>query len=290
MREEIENGRTDSQENEEDREGVENREDRVNKTETWQDGNPFDFPEGPEGREEMPPWQDDIMRNCRLWTEGLREMAGPAAEEEPEEAPDLYSFYEELCVLRNEFRKNARRSHEVFSQFGESLGGFQDVLGSLTQRQDVLSREQGSAEVLARQGHFLQIVELYERLRRFGEKLEETKAPRGPDAATSRTAFLDRIKARLGGKGKSPDAVRAGIIEGFSLIVSHFEGFLAGEGISRIETVGRPFDPSVMLAVGIVETNTSAPDTVDEEIEGGYVYGEYVLKLAKVTVAKEKGR
>jgi molecular chaperone GrpE (heat shock protein) len=43
-----------------------------------------------------------------------------------------------------------------------------------------------------------------------------------------------------------------------------------------------------MQALAVVETDTALPDTVIEEIEGGYLYGEQVLKLARVTVAKER--
>jgi molecular chaperone GrpE (heat shock protein) len=43
-----------------------------------------------------------------------------------------------------------------------------------------------------------------------------------------------------------------------------------------------------MIAVGTVETDAFPPNTVWEEISGGYLYGEHVLKLAKVTVTKRK--
>jgi molecular chaperone GrpE (heat shock protein) len=37
-----------------------------------------------------------------------------------------------------------------------------------------------------------------------------------------------------------------------------------------------------------VETDDVPPDVVYEEISGGYLYGERILKLAKVTVTKRK--
>ena len=80
-----------------------------------------------------PPWQHKILDHCRIWLEELQEEPVLA---EAEEQPDLYSFYEQLCVLRSEFRKNSRRSQETFLQFGEHLGEFKGVMTSLAQRLD----------------------------------------------------------------------------------------------------------------------------------------------------------
>lgn len=261
-----------------------------------------------------PHWQDKILDNCLDWLENLQEE--PVLTE-AEEQPDLYSFYEELCVLRSEFRKNSRRSHETFLQFGEHLGNFQGVMTSLAQRLDNLTKEQESTEAIARQGILLQIVEIHERMRRFDEKLKEMNAP--PPPAAARPGLWERILGFLGTPcGKmSPnpgdmgaqkernkhvdqadrqakwdirghDAASCSLIEGFFLTMSHFDEFLARAGVSRTPTAGFPFDPSVMMAVGAVATDACPPHTVVEEISGGYLYGDHVLKLAKVTVSKQK--
>ncbi|MEI6313860.1 MAG: nucleotide exchange factor GrpE [Syntrophus sp. (in: bacteria)] len=238
-------------------------------------------------REEI---EEEILDNCRNWLENLQEE--PVIEEAAEQ-PDLYSFYEELCVLRSEFRKNSRRSHETFLQFGENLGEFQGVMKSLGQRLDSMNREQESTEALARQGILLQIVEIHERMRRFDEKLKEINTPPSPrghlvagNPQAARPSFWERIL------GREIPEVQTGIpisvIDGFSLTMSHFDEFLSQVGVRRITTAGAPFDPSVMMAVGAVVTDSCPPHTVVEEISGGYLYGDHVLKLAKVTVSKHK--
>lgn len=235
--------------------------------------------------DEIPSWKHDIMDNCRLWLSRLHEMSDVSGAKEND--PDLYSFYEELCVLRNEFRKNARRSHELFSRFGEHLEEFQDVLDSLMQRTDRLSQIQDNTEILARQELLLQMAELYERLRIFGEKLEGLGVPEA-----TRPSLGTRIKGFFAGQQPVPAAggVPQSMRDGFSLILSHFQGFLAAAGVSRIEAAGEPFDPAVMVAVGTVDTDDYPPDFVCEEISGGYLYRERVLTLAKVVVAKRKER
>lgn len=260
------------------------------------------------------PWQDEILDHCLSWLEDLQEE--PVITE-TEEQPDLYSFYEELCVLRNEFRKNSRRSHETFLQFGEHLGDFKGVMTSLAQRLENLNKEQANTEFLARQGILLQIVEIHERMRRLDEKMKEINAPpprghlapRCPQAA--RPGLWERMLGR--GKDKRKDQKKQtgqvhqadrqakqdmwehnaapcphSVMDGFFLTMSHFDEFLARAGVRRTPTTGSPFDPAVMIAVGAVATDTCPPHTVVEEISGGYLYGEHVLKLAKVTISKQK--
>ena len=241
------------------------------------------------------PWQDEILDHCLSWLEDLQEE--PVITE-TEEQPDLYSFYEELCVLRNEFRKNSRRSHETFLQFGERLGDFKGVMTSLAQRLDNLNKEQANTEFLARQGILLQIVEIHERMRRLDEKLKEMNAP-PPAPEAARPGLWERMLGREKKVLSAEDRVKSTqhsalspqhlfLIEGFVLTMSHFDEFLARAGVRRTPTTGSPFDPAVMIAVGAVATDTFPPHTVVEEISGGYLYGEHVLKLAKVTISKQK--
>ncbi len=254
-----------------------------NQAENGHDDDLFVSPESQP--EEMFPWKDEIAGNCRLWIENLKDLPDVSV---TEEEPDLYSFYEELCVLRSEFRKNSRRSHETFSRFGDHLQEFQAVLGALSQRLDILSQERNSTEILARQKALLRMVEIFERLRWFGKKLEEIRTVSRQATEGFMPVFRERIKWLFAGRQKAESGILDSISEGFFLTLSHFEEFLAGEGVARIKATGTAFDPSVMIAVGTVETDVCPPNTVWEEIAGGYLYGEHVLKLAKVTVTKRK--
>ncbi len=236
-----------------------------------------------------PPWQDEILDNCRRWLEDIQEEPDIAG---TEEQPDLYSFYEELCVLRNEFRKNSRRSHETFHQFGEQLGDFKGVMTSLAQRLENLTREQESTEILARQEILLQIVEIHERMLRFDEKLQEMNrehlVPGCPPGLWKRLLGRDWDKQMDQTERQEKQGIHADLREGFFLIMFHFDEFLARLGVRRTATRGTPFDPSIMIAVAAVATDACPPHTVLEEISGGYLYGDHVLKLAQVTVSKQK--
>jgi molecular chaperone GrpE len=61
---------------------------------------------------------------------------------------------------------------------------------------------------------------------------------------------------------------------------------LETEGVKPIGAQGKPFDPYKQEAILEVETATSPPGTVVEEIRGGYTYKDKVLRAAMVKVAR----
>jgi len=74
--------------------------------------------------------------------------------------------------------------------------------------------------------------------------------------------------------------------EGVALILRKLERFLQDAGVSEIEAVGKPFDPTYHEAVGM-ETNSEAESgTVTEVLQRGYMLGERVLRPALVRVAE----
>ncbi len=58
-------------------------------------------------------------------------------------------------------------------------------------------------------------------------------------------------------------------------------------GITKIETVGKPLNPTVHNAIQVVAASDKfAPNTVAEELQTGYMMGDAVLRTAMVVVAK----
>ncbi|EKD95622.1 MAG: hypothetical protein ACD_24C00415G0001 [uncultured bacterium] len=58
------------------------------------------------------------------------------------------------------------------------------------------------------------------------------------------------------------------------------------EGIKRIETVNKNFDPKLMECVEVVEDKEK--DRVIEEVRAGYILGDKLLRVASVKVGGEK--
>lgn len=76
--------------------------------------------------------------------------------------------------------------------------------------------------------------------------------------------------------------------EGMQMIYRQLVDFLSKEGLERMETVGKKFDPNLHEAVGWVESE-SEDGIIVEETLAGYTYRERLLRPARVKVAKKGG-
>ena len=96
---------------------------------------------------------------------------------------------------------------------------------------------------------------------------------------------LDSLDQALVAVDKQRDA--DAIIKGVHLIHRQLLGLLHKEGVSRIPTVGEPFDPHRHEAVGHVEpSNGQADGAIAEEVHAGYLMRGKVLRPAMVKIAQ----
>jgi len=72
-------------------------------------------------------------------------------------------------------------------------------------------------------------------------------------------------------------------IKGVQGVVKQFEKTLADIGVSRIKTVGEPFDPRFHEAVSM-EEGDGTQEVVSEELQSGYQLGDEVIRHAMVRV------
>ncbi len=72
--------------------------------------------------------------------------------------------------------------------------------------------------------------------------------------------------------------------QGVELIHRELMRILEAEGVTRLQTVGEPFDPTFHEAIATVPTDIDS-DTIIEEIESGYKLGDKLLRPARVVVA-----
>ena len=79
-------------------------------------------------------------------------------------------------------------------------------------------------------------------------------------------------------------------MEGISLIYRQLLGLLEQRGCVPIEALGKPFDPYLHEAVGVVPTDDAAEGTVVEELQKGYRMGDRILRVSRVLVAAPKGQ
>lgn len=74
--------------------------------------------------------------------------------------------------------------------------------------------------------------------------------------------------------------------EGMRQIEQQMETVLSEVGLNRVETINQPFDHNTMEAISY-ETHPEIPkDVVIDEIEGGYVCNNKIMRPAKVRVSQ----
>lgn len=72
---------------------------------------------------------------------------------------------------------------------------------------------------------------------------------------------------------------------GIEMVEKQFQDVLRANGVKEIESIGKPFDPSLHEAVSLVEDSNLGPKTIKEEYRKGYTIGDKVLRHSLVVVA-----
>lgn len=219
----------------------------------------------------MENWKLDIETRFQEWLSQLDEEKAADVESAAARSPDLYSFFEALCILRSDVHKSTRRSHDTFLRFGETLAGFEETLKSLAERLSEERQQRGRLEHTAQREFLAPFAEMLERLNRLENRLAHP-----PEVGL------------LSARRKWADAWSS-LRQGFVLLREHFEQLLRAEGILPMETIGKPFDPTKMKAVAVEENDSLPHNTVVEETAAGYFHKGDVLKFAEVKITIRKG-
>jgi len=77
------------------------------------------------------------------------------------------------------------------------------------------------------------------------------------------------------------------VVEGVKAVERQLRQALETQNVSKISSIGSPFDPNLHEALGTEETEEHPEDTISSEIEPGYKMGEKVIRPARVRVAKK---
>ena len=128
----------------------------------------------------------------------------------------------------------------------------------------------------------------------FEESRARLRREIGKDIERGRREILADLLDVVDNLDRAVDAARANsgntvdsVIQGVDIVRRQFLSKLEGFGVTRIESEGRPFDPSVHEAISAVPATDAAPDgMVAGVIRHGYRIGDDVLRPASVAVAK----
>lgn len=95
----------------------------------------------------------------------------------------------------------------------------------------------------------------------------------------------DNLDRAMSVAPSKPDEQIAPLLKGLEMVRSDFVSALGKHGIKPIESVGKPFDPSVHDALQQMDTPDFPPGVVMMEYEKGYRRGDKLLRPARVIVA-----
>jgi molecular chaperone GrpE len=78
----------------------------------------------------------------------------------------------------------------------------------------------------------------------------------------------------------------AAVSEGYGAIYRKLLSLLQSQGVTPFDSLGEGFDPTLHEAIGTVRTDEYEPDTVADEVQRGYRWGDDILRPARVRVAE----
>jgi len=123
----------------------------------------------------------------------------------------------------------------------------------------------------------------FENYRKRVEKERHLERHRGAESLVEHILpVLDAFDRALAGSG---DGANAEYRKGFELIRKQLWDALAKQGLKRVESVGKEFNPHFHHAIETVETSEYADGVVIGELQPGYLFHERVLRPAMVRVA-----
>lgn len=133
-----------------------------------------------------------------------------------------------------------------------------------------------------------QLSEMNDKYLRLAAELENTRRRSALDAesrarnramgvAEKILPVMDAVDAAL---KHNPDD--AGIQSMARALESAFEQI----GITKIESVGKNLNPMHHNAIQVIECENTKPNTIVEEMQAGYLYGDTILRTAMVVVSK----
>ena len=133
-----------------------------------------------------------------------------------------------------------------------------------------------------------QIAELNDKYLRVAAELENTRRRAAIDAESSARNramavarhFLPVLDAVVAALTHNPDD--AGILAMSRAI----DAACANVGMVKIETVGQKLKPQFHNAIQVIEKADTESNTIVEEMQAGYMFGDTVLRPAMVIVAK----
>lgn len=147
--------------------------------------------------------------------------------------------------------------------------------------------EQARQESAAHYDRFLRLQAEFENYKkRIQKEHQESLRFALSPLVTEIAAVLDNLERAVEHARGEPEDGGTGLLEGIEMVLRQLRETLERFGITRIEAVGKAFDPALHEAMTVVETDEVPDNHVLQEFQAGYLLHERVIRPARVSVAK----
>jgi molecular chaperone GrpE len=210
-----------------------------------------------------------MVEAVAAWLNDLAEAEPPPPGVAPEvlgssePTPDLFSMLSQLTALTRETQLQGRATSRLHAELSTALTQLTETMTS----PEAIARKLGEAR---REARLELVTELLDVRDRFTRGLAE---------AQRRLESLQGIRAYFGQR-----PVLEALVQGNMLARERFDDLLRRLDVQEIPCVGRPFDPTVMQAVEVVQASDVTPGTVLDVFRPGYTSNGRVLRVAEVKV------
>lgn len=145
--------------------------------------------------------------------------------------------------------------------------------------------KQKAAESEEYKDKYLKVHAEYENTRK---RLEKEKTDHikfaNEDIISKLFPIMDNFDMAFDAMEKAED--KDALLEGIKLVQKEFHKVLEENGVERIETEGKEFDPNMHEAVNAVNTEEYPDGMIIEEVRPGYMLNKRLLRPAQVIIAK----
>ena len=146
--------------------------------------------------------------------------------------------------------------------------------------------EQAQAESLKMRDQLLRTAADFDNFRKRTRKDIEDAGRKGLEKALLEVLPVsDNLERAVAAAQQAGDL--KSVVEGVTMVLNFLGDALSRLGVERVESVGKPFDPSLHEAVQQVESDENAGQVVSE-LTPGYKLGDKLLRAAMVVVARPR--
>lgn len=149
--------------------------------------------------------------------------------------------------------------------------------------------EQANAEIARLKDVLMRTAADFDNFRkRSRREIEDARKGGREDLLRDLLPVFDNLERAVHSSQRATDV--KSVADGVAMVVRQFTDTLARGGITRVKTIGSPFDPQVHEAIQQVETDEHPPGTVVADVQAGYLNGERLVRAAMVVVSRPKAQ